>query len=415
MATRCGGGRRRRRTPAGGRMGRAATPGRVRRPPRLDADWMYQVNTYPLQMKRCLLRLQAYHFLGSEAAKHFGNIDTAMQASGKPSYKAIYGSCSSGQMIGLGESQYKLARASSSQRGYTDNFSDATGIEQLKLQKQTSADGSTESRSELSRDLIGSGKGSPLTKSGKHLEQQMVKALSAQPYHPVFPVSQGVSSCSSSSQHVVSSSGEAKYTGNSGQEMQVASQIAREPSHRALYGNRNPYQSTGLGDHFDKFTATSSFEGVNTGSNTFSGMNLPTNSANENTKYNQLKLQKQIGGYQRGEFGSGLNRDDVGDLTVTGVTQKVQVGQNMVKALSADPYHPVFSASHGTSSSSPSQYHMSRQLLDHPEYHPRIHHTHPSLQETIKDQPSYAIASPHCFFHQGYREQISHLGWQVAY
>uniref|UniRef100_A0A0E0BUE2 PUM-HD domain-containing protein n=1 Tax=Oryza glumipatula TaxID=40148 RepID=A0A0E0BUE2_9ORYZ len=383
MAARGGGGRppasrRRRRKPRGGRMERDI-PGEHMSAP--DEKAPTEVAGMPFSWD-----------MQSEAAKYFGNFDTEIQAScqtQEPSYRAIYGSCNSGQMIGLGDSQYKLAGSSSSQSLYSDNFSDATGFNQLKLQKQTSADGNTESWSELNRDAIGglSGKGSPLAKSGKQHEQRMAKALSAQPYHPVFPVTQGVSSSNSSSQHVVSSSGEAKYIGNSGQEMQVACETAKEPSHRALYGSKNPYQLTGLSDLRDKIIASSSFEGVNTGNltSTLSGMNLPTNSAKENTEYNQLKLQKQIDGYQRFESGSGLNRDDAGDITVTGVPQQVQVGQNMVNALSAKPYHPVFSVSHGTSASSSSQHpYMARQLLEHPEYNPRMHRTHPSLQPTIE-------------------------------
>ncbi|KAG8049054.1 hypothetical protein GUJ93_ZPchr0009g1021 [Zizania palustris] len=245
-----------------------------------------------------------------EAANHFRNFNTEIQAAcqtlKEPSYKAIYGSCNSGQM--------------------------------------------------------NSGKGNLLAKSGKQLKGSMVKALSAQPYHPVFPVSQGVSSRSSSSQHMVNSS----------------------PLHRALHGSKSPYQLTELSDPHDKFVTPSSFQGVNTGSiyNTLSEMNLPTNSTKENTVLNQLKLQKQIDGYQNFGFGSGLNRDDAGGLTVTGVRQKVQVGQNMVKALSAEPYQPVFPVSHGARASLSSS--VASQLREHPEYHPKTHHTHRLLQPTIK-------------------------------
>ncbi|KAF0925982.1 hypothetical protein E2562_019050 [Oryza meyeriana var. granulata] len=316
-------------------------------------------------------------------------IQTACETLKDPSYRAIYGSCNSSQMIGLGDAQYKLARPSSSQKVYTDNFSDATQSNHLKLHRQISADGNTESWSELKRDAIGGllGEGSPLVKSGKQVEERTVKALSAQPYNPVCPVSQGVSSCSSSSQHIVSSSGAGKYIGNSGLEMQIACQITKEPAHIALYGTKNPYESTGLSDPSDKFIAPSSFRGVNISSisNTSSGMNLPTNNAKENSKYNQLELQKQIDDYQRFEFGSGLNTDDAGGLTITGFPQKVQVGQNIVKALSAEPYQPVFPVSQGTSASSSSQHpNVASQLLEHPEYHSRIHCTQPSLQPTIK-------------------------------
>lgn len=118
--------------------------------------------------------------------------------------------------------------------------------------------------------------------------------------------------------------------------MQIACDIVEEPSHIALYGSKNPYELTGLGNPHDKFNAPSFFEGVNISSisNTSSGMNLSTNSAKENNEYNQLKLQKQIDGYQRFEIGSGLNMDDAdGDLTTIGVPQKVQVGKNMVNTL----------------------------------------------------------------------------------
>ncbi|BAH93083.1 Os05g0327100 [Oryza sativa Japonica Group] len=221
--------------------------------------------------------------------------------------KAVYGSCISGQMFGLQDSQYILAKPSSSERFYNHN-SDAIGSNHLKLHRQISADGNAESRLELNKDAIGvlSGEKSPLAKSGKQIEQLMVNDLSAHPYNPVCPFSQGVSYYSSSSQHIVSSSGEVKYIRNSGQEMQIACDIVEEPSHIALYGSKNPYELTGL------------------------GMNLSTNSAKENNEYNQLKLQKQIDGYQRFEIGSGLNMDDAdGDLTATGVPQKVQDGKNM--------------------------------------------------------------------------------------
>ncbi|EEE63275.1 hypothetical protein OsJ_18085 [Oryza sativa Japonica Group] len=181
--------------------------------------------------------------------------------------KAVYGSCISGQMFGLQDSQYILAKPSSSERFYNHN-SDAIGSNHLKLHRQISADGNAESRLELNKDAIGvlSGEKSPLAKSGKQIEQLMVNDLSAHPYNPVCPFSQGVNISSISS--------------------------------------------------------------------TSSGMNLSTNSAKENNEYNQLKLQKQIDGYQRFEIGSGLNMDDAdGDLTATGVPQKVQDGKNMVNTL----------------------------------------------------------------------------------
>ena len=254
------------------------------------------------------------------------------------SSKVVYGSCISDQMFGLQGSQYTLAKPSSSERFYTDKFSDATGSNHLKLHRQISDNGNVESRSKLNKDAIGvlSGEKSPLAKSGKQIEQLMVNDLSAHPYNPVCPFSQGVSYYSSSSQHIVSSSGEVKYIRNSGQEMQIACDIVEEPSHIALYGSKNPYELTGLGNPHDKFNAPSFFEGVNISSisSTSSGMNLSTNSAKENNEYNQLKLQKQIDGYQRFEIGSGLNMDDAdGDLTATGVPQKVQVGKNMVNTL----------------------------------------------------------------------------------
>uniref|UniRef100_A0A0E0PKU0 PUM-HD domain-containing protein n=1 Tax=Oryza rufipogon TaxID=4529 RepID=A0A0E0PKU0_ORYRU len=283
--------------------------------------------------------------------------------------KAVYGSCISGQMFGLQDSQYILAKPSSSERFYNHN-SDAIGSNHLKLHRQISADGNAESRSELNKDAIGvlSGEKSPLAKSGKQIEQLMVNDLSAHPYNPVCPFSQGVSYYSSSSQHIVSSSGEVKYIRNSGQEMQIACDIVEEPSHIALYGSKNPYELTGLGVNISSISSTSS------------GMNLSTNSAKENNEYNQLKLQKQIDGYQRFEIGSGLNMDDAdGDLTATGVPQKVQDGKNM-------PYQPVFTVLHGTSYSL-SSLHLNKlnQLLEHPEYHSRLHCIQPSPQPIIKD------------------------------
>uniref|UniRef100_A0A0D9ZXI3 PUM-HD domain-containing protein n=1 Tax=Oryza glumipatula TaxID=40148 RepID=A0A0D9ZXI3_9ORYZ len=164
--------------------------------------------------------------------------------------KAVYGSCISGQMFGLRDSQYTLAKPSSSERFYNDKFSDAIGSNHLKLHRQIS------------------------------------------------------------------------------QEMQIACDIVEEPSHIALYGSKNPYELTGLGNPHDKIIAPSFFEGVNISSisSTSSGMNLSTNNAKENNEYNQLKLQKQIDGYQRFEIGSGLNMDDAdGDLTATGVPTKVQM------------------------------------------------------------------------------------------
>uniref|UniRef100_A0A0D3G657 PUM-HD domain-containing protein n=1 Tax=Oryza barthii TaxID=65489 RepID=A0A0D3G657_9ORYZ len=298
--------------------------------------------------------------------------------------KAVYGSCISGQMFGLQDSQYILAKPSSSERFYNDKFSDAIGSNHLKLHRQISADGNAESRSELNKDAIGvlSGEKSPLAKSGKQIEQLMVNDLFAHPYNPVCPFFQGVSYYSSSSQHIVSSSGEVKYIRNSGQEMQIACDIVEEPSHIALYGSKNPYELTGLGNPHDKFNAPSFFEGVNISSisSTSSGMNLSTNSAKENNEYNQLKLQKQIDGYQRFEIGLGLNMDDAdGDLTATGVPQKVQVGKNM-------PYQPVFTVLHGTSYSLSSLHpNKLNQLLEHPEYHSRLHCIQPSPQPIIKD------------------------------
>uniref|UniRef100_A0A0D9WF06 PUM-HD domain-containing protein n=1 Tax=Leersia perrieri TaxID=77586 RepID=A0A0D9WF06_9ORYZ len=308
-----------------------------------------------------------------------------------PSYRDAfflgYGSCDSDQMIGVGDSQYKLARPSSPEKVYADN-SDATGSNTVKFHQQISTDGNIKSRSELSRDAIGGllGEGNPLAKSGKQVEQRMVKSLSAHSYNPVYPVSQGVSSCTSSSQHIVGSSGAAKYTRNSGQEMQVACGIARQPSNIALYGNKNPDELIGLSDPRDKFIAPSSFQGVNISSisNTSSGMNLPINSAQEKTEYNQLKLKKQIGGYQRFEIGSTLNMDGVGGLTE--VPENVWVGQNMVNTLSAEQYQPVLNVSHGTSASLSLQHpNETNQLVEHREYHPRIHCTQLSLQPTIKD------------------------------
>ncbi|KAL5206773.1 hypothetical protein ABZP36_034982 [Zizania latifolia] len=344
-ATRGGGdGRARRKRPAAGGAQRSTDDGREDGPAadsrsflpaatagcRVDAPGEY--TSTPDEKRPIEVACKTFSWdTQPEAANRFGNFNTEIQAAcqtlKEPSYKAIYGSCNSGQM--------------------------------------------------------NSGKGSLLAKSGKQLKESMVKALSAQPYHPVFPVSQGVSSHNSSSQHMVSSSVAAKYIGNSGQEMQVSCQLAKEPLHRALHGSKSPYQLTELSDPHDKFVTPSSFQGVNTGSiyNTLSEMNLPTNSAKENT-VNQLKLQKQIDGYQNFEFGSGLNRDDAGGLTVTGVRQKVQVGQNMVKALSAEPYQPVFPVSHGARASSSSS--VASQLRERPEYHPRTHHTHRLLQPTIK-------------------------------
>uniref|UniRef100_J3M5N1 PUM-HD domain-containing protein n=1 Tax=Oryza brachyantha TaxID=4533 RepID=J3M5N1_ORYBR len=306
-----------------------------------------------------------------------------------PSYRAIYGCCNYEQIIGLGNSQYTLARPSTSQRVCTDIFSGAIGSDHLNLHKHTTADGNTEARSELKRNAIGGllGEGILLAKSGKHIEEHMVLALSAQPYNPVCPVSQGVSSYNSSSQHIVSSSGVAKYIQNSGQEMQIACEIAKEPAHIALYGSKNPYESTRLSDPHDKFIVPSSFQGVNIGtiSNTSSGMNFPTNSAKESAEYNQTEIQNQMDGYQRFEFGLGLNRDDVGCLTITGVPQKGQLGPNMVKDLSAEPYQPVFPVSHGTSASLSSKHpNVTSKLLENPEYHSRIPCTQPSLQPTIK-------------------------------
>uniref|UniRef100_A0A0E0DPZ1 Uncharacterized protein n=1 Tax=Oryza meridionalis TaxID=40149 RepID=A0A0E0DPZ1_9ORYZ len=251
-------------------------------------------------------------------------IQPACRTLKEQSSKVIYGSCISGQMFGLRGSQYTLAKPSSSERFYTDKFSDATGSNHLKLHRQISDNGNVESRSELNKNAIGVllSEKSPLAKSGKQVEQRMVNDLSAHPYNPVCPLSQDVNSYSSSFQQIVSSSGEVKYIQNSGQEMQIACEIVEEPSHIALYGGKNHYELTGLGDPHDKFIAPSLFEGVNISSisSTSSGMNLSTNSAKENNEYNQLKLQKQIDAYQRFEIGSGLNMDDAdGDLTATGV------------------------------------------------------------------------------------------------
>uniref|UniRef100_A0A0D3G648 PUM-HD domain-containing protein n=1 Tax=Oryza barthii TaxID=65489 RepID=A0A0D3G648_9ORYZ len=214
------------------------------------------------------------------------------------SSKVVYGSCISDQMFGLRGSQYTLAKPSSSERFYTDKFSDATGSNHLKLHRQISDNGNVESRSELNKDAIGVllSEKSLLAKSGKQVEQCMVNDLSAHPYNPMCPLSQGVNSYSSSSQQIGSSLGEVKYIRNSGQEMQIACEIVEEQSHIALYGGKNPYELTGLGDPRDKFIAPSLFEGVNISSisSTSSGMNLSTNSAKENNEYNQLKLQKQI-------------------------------------------------------------------------------------------------------------------------
>lgn len=222
-------------------------------------------------------------YIQSEAAKDIGNSDTGMQIAcqivKEPSYKAFYGSNKPAQQIGLGDSHDKLASSSSPQRVCTDNLSriklcnnsakEGTGFNKLKHQEQISRHENIESRSELNRDAIGglASKGSPVVKLGKQLEQRLVKALSAEPYHPYFPVSRGIGSRSSSSQqtNAVTSSGVAKYIGNSDREMQVACQIAKEPSYGALYGSRNPYQPTGLGNSHDKFTPPS-FQGVNTGS-----------------------------------------------------------------------------------------------------------------------------------------------------
>uniref|UniRef100_A0A0E0DQ02 PUM-HD domain-containing protein n=1 Tax=Oryza meridionalis TaxID=40149 RepID=A0A0E0DQ02_9ORYZ len=187
-----------------------------------------------------------------------------------------------------------------------------------------------------------SGEKSPLAKSGKQLEQHMVNDLSAHPYNLVCPLYQGVSSYSSSSQHIVSSSGEIKYIRNSGQEMQIACEIVEEPSYIALYGSKNPYELTGLGNPRYKFIAPSLFEGVDISSisSTSSGMNLSTNNAKENNEYNQLKLQKQIDGYQRFEIGSGLNMHDAdGDLTTTGVPQKVQYALQAARQPSQQSLH----------------------------------------------------------------------------
>uniref|UniRef100_A0A0E0L148 Uncharacterized protein n=1 Tax=Oryza punctata TaxID=4537 RepID=A0A0E0L148_ORYPU len=190
-------------------------------------------------------------------------------------------------------------------KDYTDKFLDATGSNHLKLYRRISADGNTESWSKLNKDAIGvlSCERSPLAKLGKQVEQRMVNDLSAHPYNPVCPLSQGASSYHSSSQHIVSSSGEVKYIRNSGQETQIACEIAKEPIHIALYGSKNPYELTRLGNPRDKSIAPSSFEGVNISSisSSSSGMNLSTNSAKENNEYSQLKLQKQINGYQRFE------------------------------------------------------------------------------------------------------------------
>uniref|UniRef100_A0A0D9ZXH6 BED-type domain-containing protein n=1 Tax=Oryza glumipatula TaxID=40148 RepID=A0A0D9ZXH6_9ORYZ len=224
------------------------------------------------------------------------------------SSKVVYGSCIYDQMFGLRGSQYTLAKPSSSERFYTDKFSDATGSNHLKLHRQISDNGNVESRSELNKDAIGVllSEKSLLAKSGKQVEQCMVNDLSAHPYNPVCPLSQCVNSYSSSSQQIGSSSGEVKYIRNSDQEMQIACEIVEEQSHIALYGGKNPYELTGLGDPHDKFIAPSLFEGVNISSisSTSSGMNLSTNSAKENNEYNQLKLQKQIDGYQRGSIKS---------------------------------------------------------------------------------------------------------------
>ncbi|EEC78990.1 hypothetical protein OsI_19483 [Oryza sativa Indica Group] len=224
------------------------------------------------------------------------------------SSKVVYGSCISDQMFGLQGSQYTLAKPSSSERFYTDKFSDATGSNHLKLHRQISDNGNVESRSKLNKDAIGVllSEKSLLAKSGKQVEQCMVNDLSAHPYNPMCPLSQGVNSYSSSSQQIGSSSGEVKYIQNSGQEMQIACEIVEEQSHIALYGGKNPYELTGLGDPRDKFIAPSLFEGVNISSisSTSSGMNLSTNSAKEINEYNQLKLQKQIDGYQRGSIKS---------------------------------------------------------------------------------------------------------------
>ncbi|KAJ1265961.1 hypothetical protein BS78_08G114100 [Paspalum vaginatum] len=148
-----------------------------------------------------------------------------------------------------------------------------------------------QSISELNKDADGNllGKEIPSIRFGQ-LDKQMVKALSAQLYHPVFHQSQG------------------------------------------------------------------------------SGINTLPSDAKGNTKYNQIELQRQVAGNNNIEFGSGLSRDK----------------QQMVKALSAEPYHPAFPISQDAGSSSYSQHcNVVNQISEFQEHYGRVYPTHPPLRSSI--------------------------------
>ncbi|XP_062202038.1 uncharacterized protein LOC133904571 [Phragmites australis] len=143
-------------------------------------------------------------------------------------------------------------------------------------------------------------------------------------------------------------------------------------------------------------------------SGAFSGMNSLPNSSKESTEYNQLELQKKIIGNKKIGFGSGLNRDDGGcSATVGGPLARLHgpAKQRMVKALSAQPYYPVFPASQDASSSSSSQQtKVVNQMLAFPEHHQGIYPAHPSLQSSIEGNTTFMalhFEEPH------YQENVS--------
>lgn len=123
------------------------------------------------------------------------------------------------------------------------------------------------------------------------------------------------------------------------------------------------------------------------GTGTFSGTNtLPIN-ARGNTKYNLTEIQRQISGSKKIEFGSGLNQNDIGSPAVSGGSLgrlHRQDEQQMVKALSAEPYHPVFPISRDTGSSSSSQHpNVVDQMLEFQEHYGLVYPTHPPFRSSI--------------------------------
>lgn len=120
-------------------------------------------------------------------------------------------------------------------------------------------------------------------------------------------------------------------------------------------------------------------------------------SAKENTECNRKNLQGQIDGYKNIEFGSGLNRDDSGGLAITRgplARSGVQVEERMVKALSAQPYYPVFPVSRSASSSlSPQHPNVVSQKLERSEYRPSVCCPCSPLQPTIEARANSII--PH--------------------